>query len=107
MFESIVSQYLLIGFAVAVVLGIRYWTAKKSYSNQLQNFVHPDLLVADVREKLKKVPGCDTRVLLSQNLTTLKQDPTKMRNIAILIALMKQERVNLDPFVKRINENLS
>ena len=35
MFQSILDQYLLIIFAVAVVLGIKYWTVKKSYANKL------------------------------------------------------------------------
>lgn len=72
MFQSILDQYLLIIFAVAVVLGIKYWTVKKSYANKLQAFVHPDLLIPDVKAKLKKVQGCDIRILLSQNLTGLK-----------------------------------
>lgn len=107
MFESVFDQYLLIGFAVLVVLGIKYWTVNKSYNTQLQNFVHPDLLIPDVRHKLQKVPGFDIRILLSQNLTALNQDPTKIRNIAILIALMKQDRTNLDPFINKINRSLS
>jgi hypothetical protein len=41
MFESIAEQYLLIAFAVSVVLGIKYWTVKKSYTNKLQTYVPP------------------------------------------------------------------
>lgn len=104
MFETIFSQYALICFAVLVVLGIKFYTVNKSYNNQLTAFVNPSLLVEEVKKKLKKIPDSDPRIILAQNLTSMKQDPSRIRNVAILLAVMKSERVNTDPFVKRIKK---
>lgn len=73
MFESIFSQYMLIGLAVIILLSIKYFTINKSYSNQLSTFVHPDLLVDEVKKKLKKIPDNDPRIILAQNLTALSK----------------------------------
>jgi uncharacterized protein YeeX (DUF496 family) len=55
-----------------------------------------------MRKKLKN--NCqDLRILLNQNLSSLEKDPTKIRNVAIILALMKQDNVNIDPFVPQIH----
>lgn len=65
MFETAFEQYLLIGAAVLVLLVIKYYAVNKSYENKLQQFIHPQYMVDDVKKKLKKIPGYDTRMLLS------------------------------------------
>ena len=69
-----INQYLVLAAVVAVVLGIKYYTVKKSYSRKLDTFIHPDLLLPDVVAKLKKIPNYDPRVLLAQNLRALETD---------------------------------
>jgi len=107
MFETAIEQYMLIGAAVLVLLAIKYYAVNKSYQNKLQQFIHPQYLIDDVKKKLKKIPGYDTRILLSENLAVVEQDPSKMRNIALLICLMKENNTNLDPFHPRIKSTLN
>lgn len=90
MLESILNQYLLIILAVVVLLGIKYHSIKKSYNNQLSNFVDPSILLPDIKSKLKKSPETDVRIILNQSLIHLQQDHSRIRNVAILIALMKE-----------------
>ena len=84
------------------MLAIKYYTVRKSYDRKLDSFIHPDLLLPDVLGKLKKLPNYDPRVLLAQNLRALETDIEKIRNVSILIAVMKQEQLNLDPFKSSI-----
>jgi hypothetical protein len=41
MFDSIISQYVLVGAAAAVLLAIKFLSVKKSYEKQLESFVAP------------------------------------------------------------------
>lgn len=50
------------------------------------------------------MPGSDVRVLLAKNLEDLNKDPTKIRNVALLVALMKEDNMNLDPFIGKIKK---
>lgn len=102
MFDNIFEQYLLIGIAVIILLGIKYYAMNKSYKNKLEQFIHPQHLVSDIRAKLDKIKDLDIRILLSQNLTNLKEDTSKIRNIALLITIMKEDNINLNPFHNRI-----
>jgi hypothetical protein len=102
MFDNIFEQYLLIGIAVIILLGIKYYAMNKSYKNKLEQFIHPQHLVPDIRAKLEKIKDLDIRILLSQNLTNLKEDTSKIRNIALLITIMKEDNINLNPFHNRI-----
>lgn len=101
------GQYMLVAGAIVILLLLKYYTINKSYKNKLSAYIEPSLLTDEIRSKLKKHPQSDTTVLLSHSLTGLKQDPTRIRNIAILICLMQEDKVNLDPFANRINQTLA
>ena len=101
--SQIINQYLILAVVVSIVLAIKYYTVRKSYDRKLDSFIHPDLLLPDVLAKLKKLPNYDPRILLAQNLRSLESDLEKIRNVSILIALMKQEGLNLDPFKSSIS----
>lgn len=88
--SDIVNQYLVLAAVVSVVLGIKYYTVKKSYNRKLDTFVHPDILIPDIEAKLKKLPNYDLRILLAQNLRELETDFNRIRNVSILIALSKK-----------------
>ena len=98
---------MLVAGAIVILLLLKYYTINKSYKNKLSAYIEPSLLTDEIRSKLKKHPQSDTRVLLSHSLTGLKSDPTRIRNIAILICLMQEDKVNLDPFANRINQTLA
>lgn len=52
MFETAIEQYMLIGAAVLVLLAIKYYAVNKSYQNKLQQFIHPQYMVDEVKKKL-------------------------------------------------------
>ena len=100
--SSIFQQYLIIGVVVAIVLGIKFYAVNKSYSKKLDSYVEPDILIPDIEAKLKKVSSNDLRIILNQNLKYVVSEPERMRNIALLIALMKKENLNIEPFKNTI-----
>ena len=53
---------------------------------------------------MKKI---DPRVALAANLKHLHQDHSKVRNVAILMAYMEQEHINLHPFLNKIKDGIS
>ena len=101
-YSKAIGQYMVIGVVVSILLTIKYFAMKKSYEKKLDSFVHPDLLLPDIIPKLKKLPNYDSRVLLAQSIRNLETDIQKLRSVSILLALMKSENINIDPFRKRI-----
>ena len=87
---DIIIQYAMIACAVGVLIAIKYFSILKSYQKQLDTYVHPEHLIPDVLAKLNKIPNLDIRVILAQNLNCAEDEPDRMRNIAILLAIMEK-----------------
>jgi hypothetical protein len=88
--------------AVLFLLAIKSYSISKSYHHQLSTFIPPSTLLPDIKSKLKNT---DPRPILNQNLAALHHNTSKMRNVAILVALLK-ETGNLSPFVEPIKSAL-
>ena len=93
--EEVYNQYLLIASMMLILILIKYYTIQKAYKNKLTAFVHPSTILHDLTSKIKQTPNSDPRMILSLNLKKVHEDYSRLRNIAMLMAYMEQEKINL------------
>lgn len=86
MFEEIWWQWGLIVLAVVVLLGIKAFTLNKKYNSQLENFVHPDIFVKDVKAKVTSPEQATEILAINIKITPLGHE--RLRNISILVAIL-------------------
>ena len=69
---SIWQQYLLLGAAIAALIGIKISLAGRVYRKQTTTYMDPQIMLPDIQHKLKSLKNFDPRIILNQNLSLLK-----------------------------------
>lgn len=97
-------QYVLVLGAIAFLLGIKALILRKRCDKQLDTYVHPEIFLSEIKKKV--TTSNQAAEILAINLDS-KIDHQRLRNIAILVALLNDlnERPKLAKYVKKVMES--
>lgn len=68
-------------------------------------FVHPLNILDDISIKMRNSKN-DPRIILASNISKVKDDPDCLRSIAIIMAYMQKEKINLLPFLNKLKKEM-
>ena len=85
---EVIGQYLVVVFAIVVLLGLKYYVLNKRVAKQADGYVDPERCVEQLG---KQVESGDKGQLLDKYVRSSMNSSERFRNIAIIVAYINSK----------------